>query len=170
MSTLFVLKNVPCVFFKNAEKYGQNCVKVQPTPSHSLSLCPSPNNVPGFRSLRANTLCVSFMLLEGGGGGGGGGGWGGCEKGVGSGLSRTCLKPCFPACGKKCRDVFSQKRSRHAKFQWILSNLENPTKSSYRAGLHGALQLFLECGRVYVLLSQLPKPENVSTVHYIMSM
>ena len=30
---------------------------------------PSPNNI-GFRSLRAKTLCVSFTLLEGGGGGG----------------------------------------------------------------------------------------------------
>ena len=29
MSTLFVLKRRPCVF-KNAEKYGQNCVKFNP--------------------------------------------------------------------------------------------------------------------------------------------
>ena len=58
-----------------------------------------------------NTVRVSFTLLEGdwwlglgekGWGGGGGGGV--CD------LSRKCLKPCFPACGKNCRDIFSQKR------------------------------------------------------------
>ena len=49
------------------------------------SICPSPNNV-GFRSLTNKTLC---MCGRGGGG----------ERG--GGLSRMCLKPCFPACGKK---------------------------------------------------------------------
>ena len=101
-------KNVAVVFFfQEGKKYGQNCSNSPSPPplSLSLSLCLSPNNV-GFRSLRTKTL------LDGGGG-----------------LSRTCLKPCFPACGKKKhRDIFSQKKSRHGKFQRILSNLENRYK------------------------------------------
>ena len=86
MSTLFVLKNVPVVFFfKNAETYGQNCVKFNPSPP--LPLCSSPNNVE-FRSLRAKTLCMCLLRywreIEGGGGGG-------CEK-VGG---RVNFQECF---------------------------------------------------------------------------
>ena len=44
---------------------------------------------------------------------------------MGGGLSRTCLKLVSTLVEKNCRDVFSQNRSRHAKFQPILSNLEN---------------------------------------------
>ena len=48
------------------------------------------------------------------------------EGGGGGELSRMCLKPSFPACGKrKHRDIFYNKKSRHAKFQPIRSNLEN---------------------------------------------
>ena len=62
------------------------------------------------------TVHVTFYAIGGRWGGGGGvariaGEWG-------SLLSRTCLKPCFLACGEKCRDIFSQKRSR-------MPNLEN---------------------------------------------
>ena len=134
MSTPFVLKHVPVFFFKNAEKYGQSCVKFNATPPPP-PLCPSPNNI-GFRSLRAKTLCVCLLrywreVLGGGGG----------ARRAGGGLSRMCLKPCFPTCERNRRDIFSQKRSRHAKFQQILSNLENRYKiQSHRAGLHGALQ------------------------------
>ena len=65
------------------------------------------------------------------------------EKGEGGGLSRTCFKPCFPACGKKTAGTFcSQKSSRHTKFQWILSNLENRYEIVTSGGMHGALQLF----------------------------
>ena len=102
MSTLFVLKNVPVVFFfKNAEKYGQNCVKLTPPLSsskqHRISIPES-----------QNTVRVSFTLLDGGRGGGGGGGV--VRSAAGDGLSRMCLKPCFPAGGKKNTDIFSQKR------------------------------------------------------------
>ena len=89
---LFVLKNVR--FLRKAEKYRQNCAK-SPAP-----LSPSPNNV-GFRSLRAKTLSVCVLRYCGGGG---------KER---AGLSRMCLRPCFPPCGKKShRDVFlAQKES-----------------------------------------------------------
>ena len=64
-----------CVFFKKAEKYRPNFVKIHPP------LCPSPNIV-GFQPLRTKTLCMCvFMPLEGGGGRGGGGG-GGQKEGV----------------------------------------------------------------------------------------
>ena len=65
---------------------------------------PSPNYI-AFRSLRAKTQCMCVVYTarywrrgeEGGGGGGG------------VGLSRTCLKPCCPACEKKQRDIVSTK-------------------------------------------------------------
>ena len=66
-------------------------------------LCPSPKDV-GFRSLRAQTLCVSFTLLD---------------------FQERVWSLVFPLVEKKHRDVFSQKRSRHANFQRILSNLRN---------------------------------------------
>ena len=56
---------------------------------------------------------------------GGGGGRGGARR-AGGELSRMCLKPCFPACGKKeHRDIFLHKKNRHAKLQPIRSNLGN---------------------------------------------
>ena len=56
MSTLFVSRNVPVVFFfKNAETYGQNCVKFKPPPPPPLSLCSSPSNDLG-KSLRNSHL------------------------------------------------------------------------------------------------------------------
>ena len=121
MSTLFVLRNVP-VYFSRMQK---NIDKT--TWNSTPPLCPSPNI--GFQSLRAKTLCMCLLrywsevcvCVWGGGGGGGGG------------LSRTCSKPFFPACEKK-------NHSRHAKFQSILSNLENRI-SHMGAGLHGALHL-----------------------------
>ena len=99
--------------FLEAEKYGPNCTKTHPPPP--LPLCLSPNIV-GFRSLRTKTLCMCFTPLEGGGQkGGGGGGW-------------KPLKPRFPTCGKKQRDIFWHKKNQHAKFQRIPSNLNNCNK------------------------------------------
>ena len=119
MPILFVLKNAPVFFFK-AEKYGPNYTKIHPP----LPLCPSPNIV-GFRLFGTKTLCmcVCFTPLEGGGGRGG-------QKG-GCGLSRVCLKPRFPACGKKHRDIFWHKKSQHAKFQRIPSNLKKSQRNRY---------------------------------------
>ena len=88
MSTLFVLKNVPVVFFSRRQKSMDKIAwKSTPPPP---SLCPSPNNI-GFWPLRAKTLCVCF----------------------------------FPCLWWKKPEFFSQKKSRHGKFQRILSNLEN---------------------------------------------
>ena len=41
MSTPFVLKNVPVGFFKNAEKYGQNCINFKLPPPPPPPLAPS---------------------------------------------------------------------------------------------------------------------------------
>ena len=88
ISTLCVLKNVPVVlFFKNAETSGRDCVKFNPPPPLSVS---KQRRISIFEG--QNNVHVSFTLLEGDWGGGGGGG---------GELSRMCLKPCFPACGKK---------------------------------------------------------------------
>ena len=115
MSTLFVLKNVP-VFFKNAEKYGQNCVKLNPLPS----LCPSPNNV-GFWYLRAKTQSMCLLRFWWGRGEGGN------EKGRGEGVDfqERVWRLVSLLVEKNCRDIFSPKKGRHAKFQRILSYLEN---------------------------------------------
>ena len=71
----------------------------------------APNQMAKFSSLifeSQNSVCV-VRYLEGAGE-----------------LSETCLKPCFPACEKKKhRDIFSQKKSLHGKFQGILGNLDN---------------------------------------------
>ena len=64
MSTLFVLKNVPVFFFKNAEKYGQNCIKVKPPFPLSLSITKQ-HRISILES--QNTARVSFTLLVGGG-------------------------------------------------------------------------------------------------------
>ena len=98
MSNLFVLKNVPVVFFfKNAETSGQICVKFNPPPPPPPSLSVSKQRrISIFEG--QNTVHVSFTLVGGrlrGGGGGGGGE-----------LSRMCLKPCFPACGTKNTGTF----------------------------------------------------------------
>ena len=80
MSTLFVLKNVPVFFFKNADNYGQNCVEFNtPPPPPSLSVC---------------ACACAFHAI------------GGRLRRGGGELSRMCLKPCFPTCGKKNTDIF----------------------------------------------------------------
>ena len=105
----FDMSTLPVFFFKNAENMDKIELNSNPPP-------PPPSSLSVSKQCRIsildsqNTVRVSFMLLVGGGGGG---------------LSRTCLKPCFSACGKKCTAIFSQKKSQHAKFQRILSNLEN---------------------------------------------
>ena len=68
MSTLFVLKNVPVVFFfKNAETYGQ--IQIQPPPPPSLFVSKQ-RRISIFEG--QNTVHVSFTLLEGDWGGRGG--------------------------------------------------------------------------------------------------
>ena len=106
MSTLFVLKNVPVVFFSRMQKHMDKIVS-NSTPPPSLFVSKQ-RRISIFEG--QNTVYVSFTPLEGDWGGGGGGGkvgeckkvcvWGGGE------LSRMCLKPCFPACVKKTRGHF----------------------------------------------------------------
>ena len=83
------------------------------------------------------TVCVSYVV------GGEGGGDGGRKiGGEGSGLSRTSLKPCFPACGKKKhRDIFYRKIVGMANFSRWWATWKIATKLSHGAGLHGPSQL-----------------------------
>ena len=118
-------------FFKKAENMDQIARKSTPLP-----LCPSPNIV-GFRSLRTKTLCMCVFYAIGGGGREGGGGQ--LERG---GPSRVCLKPHCPACAKKQRDIFWHKKSRHAKFQQIPSNLKNRNEIGTTPPFHRALQFY----------------------------
>ena len=90
MSTLFVLKNVCSRVQKNMDKIAWNS-----TPS-TLPLLLSVSKQRRISILEnQNTVRVSFTLLEGRGGG-----W----------LSRTCLKPCFPACGTKNAGTFFHRK------------------------------------------------------------
>ena len=122
----FCVKNVPVFFFKNAEKYGQNCVEIPPPPPPSLFL--SPNNL-GFQSLRAKSLCVCVFRY-----------W----RGRGVDFQECVWSLVSPLVAKKIQDIFSQKKNRHGKFQWILSNLENRYKISHGAGLIGPSQLWVK--------------------------
>ena len=93
----FCVKKCPCVFFfKNAETSGQNCVKFNPPPPPLPLSVSKQHRISIFEGQK--TVHVSFMLMEGDWGGGGGE----CEKGGGG----MCLKPCFPACGKKNTGTF----------------------------------------------------------------
>ena len=111
MPILFLLKNVPVVFF--FEESRKIWTKLHKNPP-----------IVGLLSLRTKTLCMCVLRH-----------WRGrrAEGGWGR-LSRACLKPCFPACGKKT-DIFLQKKSRHAKFQRIPSNLKNRTEIGTYASL-----------------------------------
>ena len=118
----FCTKKCSFVFYSGRQKsMDKNCAKIPPPPPSHLSL--SPNNV-GFRSLRTKTPCVCvltpFPPFEGGGG------WGG---GIGvCGLSRSCLKPCFPACGKKHWDIFNTKIVSMANFSGFQATWKIATK------------------------------------------
>ena len=83
------------------------------SPPPPPSLCLSPNNL-GFQSLRAKSLCVCVLRY-----------WRG--RGVDF---QECVWSLIvsPLVAKKIQDIFSQKKNRHGKFQWILSNLENRYK------------------------------------------
>ena len=113
---LFVLKMslwFVCFFLSRRQKNMDRIARHPPFPTPPPTLCPSPDNT-GFWNLRGKTPCVFVVCYWRRGGGGRGGerwGW----------ISRTCLKPCFPACGEK-RDIYHHKKSRHAKFP---SNLKN---------------------------------------------
>ena len=72
-------------FFKNAETYGQNCIKFNPP-----SLCPFLNNVE-FSSLKAKTLCMCW---------GGGGGW----------TFKNVFEALLPCLWKKTGTFFNTKR------------------------------------------------------------
>ena len=114
------------VFFKNAETYGHNCVKLTPPPPPHLPLCLSPNNVE-FRSLRAKTLWMCLLCywrkIEGGGGG--------LREGRGGGVNfQECVcvfEALLTRLWKKIAQghFLTRKMRRHAKFQLIQSNLEN---------------------------------------------
>ena len=114
-----MLKNV-CFFFKKAEQYGQNFLKISPPPSPSLSVSKQ-RRISILES--QNTVRVCCTLLEGRGGGGGG--RDGKEEG-GVDFQERVWSLVYSLVEKKHRDIFSQKmQSLHGKFQWILSNLEN---------------------------------------------
>ena len=96
----FCVEKCPCIFSsrqKNTDKIAWK--SHPPPPPPTLSLGPSPNNV-GFPSLRTETLYMGVIPTIGGRGE----------------LSWTCLKPCFPACGKKPRHLLTQKQS-----AWLIS-------------------------------------------------
>ena len=59
-------------------------------------ICPSPNNA-GFRFLSAKTLCLCLLHCEK------------CRERGGL-LSRTSLKPCYPACGNKNAGAFFHRK------------------------------------------------------------
>ena len=92
MSTLFGLKNIPVFFFKNAEKYGQNCIKFNPPPPPP----PPPPSVSKQRRISIlesqNTVRVFYAI------GGGGGGVGVRERrGVGGGWTlKNVFEALFP--------------------------------------------------------------------------
>ena len=112
----FCVKRCPCFFFKKAENMDQIARKSTPPP---LPLCLSPNIV-GFRLLRTTTLCMCVFYAIGGGGGGGG------RREVD--LQERVWSLIYPLVQKKQRDIFWHKKSRHAKFQQIPSNLKNRNK------------------------------------------
>ena len=88
----FCVEKCPCGFvFKNAEAYGQNCVKINPPPPPPSLFVSKQRRISIFEG--QNTVHVSFTLLEGDWGGGGGG----CEK-VGGWTFKNvfeALLPCF---------------------------------------------------------------------------
>ena len=73
-------------FFQECRNIWTKLCQIQPHPP-PLPLCPSPNKNVESRSLRAKTPCMCLLRY-----------WREIEGGE---LSRMCLKPCFPACGKK---------------------------------------------------------------------
>ena len=143
----FCVKKCPWFFFKNAETYGQNCVKFNPplfvSKQRRISIFEGENTVHvsfyaflwerllspfwgreieathyslficnvEFRSLRAKTLYMCLLRY-----------WRGGE------LSRMCLKPCFPACGKKTGTFFNTKRVDMPNFSWFGATWKIATK------------------------------------------
>ena len=118
----FCGKNVR-VFFSRRQKHMDKIMQNSPPPPPSLSISKQCRIL--ILHLSQNTVCVRACmhctLLEGGGGG--------CEIGKGGGWTfKNVFETLFPRLWKKNRDVFSQKKNLHGKFQWILSNLENHYK------------------------------------------
>ena len=132
----FCVKNVCFVFQAGRKVWTKLCEKSTPLP---LSL-------PISKLYRIsilenwNTVCVclrhSHHWREG--------------EGEGGGLSWMCLKPCFPACGKKCGDVF-QIRVGIPNFSGFRATWKIATKSVHTPTFHGALHYYL-----IPLISQLP--------------
>ena len=89
----FCVKNVPVFFSRTQKNMDKTVWKSPPPPSLSLSVSKQPR----ISILESQIIVrVCFTLLEGEGGG----------------LSRMCLKPCFPACGKKnTGHLFTEKES-----------------------------------------------------------
>ena len=86
MSILFVLKMSVCFFFQEGRKIWTKLHEIPPPSPLSLSVSKQPRI-----SILQHCACVFYVI----------------------GLSRMCLKPCFPTCGKKHhRHISSQKKSR----------------------------------------------------------
>ena len=120
-STLFVLKKVPVVsFFKNAEEYGQNCMKLMPPLPLSIS---KQHRISILESQK--TLCMCLLRY-----------W--REVGVarsareGGWTFKNVFEALFPPLvEKETQGHFSQKRSWHAKFQRILEQLGKSLQNSH---------------------------------------
>ena len=121
----FLVKKCPCGFFS----WMQN---------HIDKILLRPNNVE-FRSLRAKTLCMCLLHywreIEGGGGG-----W--CKKVGGVGWTfKNVFEALLPHLWKKKPGTFfNTKRVDMPNFSRFGATWKIATKSSFRAGLHGALQ------------------------------
>ena len=94
MSTPFVPKKVP-VFFSRMQK-DMDKIASNSTPPPSLSLSVSKQHRISILQSQ-NTVRVSFTLLVGE------------DARRGGGLSRMCLKPCFPACEKNAGTFFHRR-------------------------------------------------------------
>ena len=108
----FCVKKCPWFFFQECRKLWTKLHQIQTPPPPSLHLCPSPNNVE-FRSLRDKTLCMCLLRY-----------WREIEGGRKVNFQECVWSLASPLVEKKHRDVL-HKKSRHAKFQLIRSNLEN---------------------------------------------
>ena len=112
----------PWLFLSRRQKNMDKIVQKSPPPPPSLSIS---------KQCRILILVLVLYAIRGGGGGGGRGG----------GLSRTCLKPCFPACGKKKHRHFFTERISVANFSSFWATWKIAMNLSLGASFHGPFQL-----------------------------
>ena len=116
----FWVKKCPCVFFSFQEcrKIWIKLHQIQPPP-------PPPLYVSKQCRIsileNQNTVRVSFTLLVRG--------RGGSARRAGGGPSRTCLKPCFPACRKNAGTFFHRKGVSMPNFSRFWATWKIATKS-----------------------------------------